>query len=291
MILAMRDLQKIVDWLYRQDCRPGSTKWEDLLANAAVQALGKSRIDAERFAAGGSAKTYWNRVLQLVEEDRDKGRNPLIIIHNPKARILGWYADTAGVADTKEIRRRNCLQCRSIILRKIDALTDREYEALGCVVSEQLGADNVLLTPRGNEGGIDFFASFHYRSDCHVFHGRGGRLRVVGQSKKYAERVKREKIDLLDKVIEKVRNRNPEIAKVVPPWFYQATGPIVGWVIGHSGFQEGAESTARNIGMLLSDSADLAEAFALSRGVGKLGIANCAANLQSLVAEVIARVR
>src|SRR5690606_14181401 len=125
---------------------------------------------------------------------------------------------------------------RSSFLRSIDTLSDREYEALACVVSSCAGADKVRLTPPGNEGGVDFFALIRNPARCHVFQHTRSPLRVIGQCKKYSGTVGVDKVRQFIQTINSVCNQSALTEAHVPPWFRTAGGPVVGWIIGHSGF-------------------------------------------------------
>jgi hypothetical protein len=154
-----------------------------------------------------------------------------------------------------------------VILRTLDAITDREYEALGCVVSEVIGASHVHLTPNGKEGGIDFFALVISPSPCHLLVGTTAPLRIVGQSKKYATAIEDEKVKSFITTLSDVHRLSPTVEPHVPTWFRAAAGPVIGWVMAHHGLQSGAASRARNHGIIYSDSLDVAEILALSRRI------------------------
>ena len=156
-------------------------------------------------------------------------------------------------------------RARPRMLRKIDLLSDRDYEALGCLVSELVGAEKFLLTPPGNEGGIDFLCRMTMPSRTHIFGGTCAPIRIVGQCKKYQSRVGVEKIRDFAKTIDDVRHRAHHLENVVPHWFRGGSGPVIGWMIGHSGFQSGSVTIANNQGIILSDSVDMAEVIAKSR--------------------------
>jgi hypothetical protein len=69
----------------------------------------------------------------------------------------------------------------------------------------------------------------------------------------------------LIETIEEVKNQNPSVEHLVPPWFRTASGPVIGWLIAHNGAQSGALTKAQNHGIIISDSIDLAEIAAMSR--------------------------
>jgi len=282
------DKQRIFDWLYRSEFASGVLEFDELLIPAAENALGKSRFDAEGFAYKNRFK-YWNWLLQRLDLDKRRGLSPLFVVRDQSARRVSWYPRYFSKESTaKEKRKISMIRARPSIVRKIDLLTDRQYEALGCVISHLAGADRVLLTPRGNEGGIDFFASIILPGTLHVFSGKHGPLRVVGQCKKYDSKVGIEKIREFAQTLTQVKNQNPTVEKHVPAWFRAAYGPVVGWMIAHKGFQSGSESMAKNHGILWSDSLDLAEVAAISRRLnGSESSRSRAELLQNAVQEIL----
>ena len=154
---------------------------------------------------------------------------------------------------------------RPAILRKIDALTNREYEALACIVCESIGSTKTHITPPGNEGGIDFFATLSTNNSSHIFSSIGTEVRIIGQCKKYVTPVTVDKLEQFITTLQNVRHRSERVRKHIPGWFDDSRGPIIGWIIAHSGFQAGASDEAKNHGIIVSDSLDLAEALCLSR--------------------------
>lgn len=251
--------------LCRIDLPDTPVAFNDVLTRAAENALGKVRIEAEGFAAANT-KRYWNDILELVQEDQKSGLIPFCDIVDRNALLLRnpctpLFARTSH----KPNRTGVLLRARPAVLREIDELNDREYEALACFVTRLIGAQRDHLTPKGNEGGIDFLAIMHFFSQCHVFSGFGKEVRIVGQTKKYATKVEVGTLDQFIKTVENVRHRSERVDGAIPAWFHVSSGAIVGWMVAHSGFQTGARNEAKKHGIVLSDSRDLAEMVALSR--------------------------
>src|SRR5579862_8837546 len=138
------------------------------------------------------------------------------------------------------------------------------YEALCCLVLQLLGAQRYHLTPAGDEGGIDFLATVHFFSKSHIFSGLGREVKIVGQSKMYAERVPVGNVDAFITTLENVRKGSDRVRDIIPAWFHDSSGPIIGWIVGHKGFQSGAQNEAKKHGIILSTSRDLAEIISLS---------------------------
>lgn len=51
---------------------------------------------------------------------------------------------------------------------------------------------------------------------------------------------------------------------VLPLWFSQSKGIIIGWIISHSGFQQGAKDRAKDFGIVLSDTRELRDLISSS---------------------------
>lgn len=261
------DTELILRWFYREVFPSGILEFDDLLAHAVVSALERSRMDAEAYVYKNS-KRHWNDFLEKTEHDKQLGRSPLFLIQDRDSRRLKWIPSNVGLGPSlKEKSRTLRLGARPHITRMIDLLSDRQYEALGCVVSRLAGATEIRLTPRGNEGGIDFFALINTPARCHIFHGDYRPLRIVGQSKKYKDKVQVDRVKEFIETLDEVKRQSPEIEHLVPPWFRTTSGPVVGWLIAHSGAQGGAMTKARNHGIIISDTIDLAEISALSRQI------------------------
>jgi len=171
----------------------------------------------------------------------------------------------------------------------IDSLTDREFEALACVALRLAGASETRLTPPSNEGGVDFFALITSPAHSHLFSGSTHPLRIIGQSKKYSGPVQVGAFKEFLKTIDEVKyGGEPKTERIVPPWFHSVRGPIIGLMIGHTGFQSGAESRARRHGVILADSLDMAEMVAVSRRIpeymtGAERVAECRSKITELL--------
>ncbi len=277
--------QKILSHFFRLDFPDGPVAFADLLIEAAESALGKNRIDSEAYATS-RLNEAWAALIEQVDSDERSGVSPVCNIIHRYDRLVGNICASQRFGN----RAKAMLRSRPSILRAIDSITDRQYEALGCYVTEQIAASRVLLTPRGNEGGVDFLATVRLHSPTHIFSGLGREFRIIGQSKKYEQKVQVGGLELFIKTVENVRHRSDRVDRILPPWFHACSGPIVGWMISHSGFQSGAISEARKHGVILSDSRDIAETLSMSRNF----LANCpwqqrAANLAPSLDDLLAR--
>jgi hypothetical protein len=162
--------------------------------------------------------------------------------------------------------RRSALraQDRPAILRMIESSSDRQYEAISCVLLEALGATKVNLTPRGGDGGIDAYGLIERSYSSHLLGSTHHPIRVVVQSKKYKTAMSVDKMKEFLQTLTELKNggQHPS-SETVPNWFIAARGPIISLAICHSGFQSGADTRARTHGIIAADSVDVAEVIAL----------------------------
>jgi len=261
------EIDSILRWFYRESFPQGILEFDELLARAVAKSLRKSQMDVEAYVYANAPRN-WSAILQRIDADKLLGRSPMFNVEDIENRKLTWLPSNITSFDSSKKRHLAVkLGSRPYLLRMIDTLTDREYEGLACVISKFAGASYVKLTPRGNEGGIDFFASINCPARCHIFGGAHRPLRIVGQSKKYSDKVQVDEVKEFTTTLEEVRNQNPSIEHLVPTWFRSASGPRVGWLVAHNGVQSGGLTKAGNHGIIVSDSIDLAEIAALSRQI------------------------
>lgn len=259
------DKSLLLEWFYRKTFPSGILEFDSLLYTASQEALKKSAIDAEAYTQKNITR-IWNEFLKSLDWDLQEGRSQIFEVKNIYERKITWLPSNINNLRTKKEKHKIIkLGSRPNILNLIDMLNDREYEALGCVACELIGASNVHLTPKGNERGIDFFATLHLDSRCHVFSDINRSFRIVGQSKKYDSKVELKELQRLNDTLNEVKYLTPEMQKLIPSWFLVKSGPIFGWIIAHNGVQAGGLTYAKNHGIIISDSYDLAEIVALSR--------------------------
>lgn len=250
--------QEVFNWLYRQSFKGTELKFEEVLRQAAKESLHLEDLDIESFVQA-NIHQYWNWLKQEVENDEKIGIWPVFVIGNNSSQTIYWQKVKNQKNASRSRKIKQLLPTRPSILRTIDALSSREYEALSAVICKMLGADNVVLTPPGNEGGVDFLASIEIPRKSHVWFGSQSPLRVIGQCKKYTNKVQVDKVRDFITAINDIKHQNKKLDQLVPAWFRASKGPIIGWIIAHSGFQSGTISTAKNHGIVLSDSRDLCE--------------------------------
>jgi hypothetical protein len=251
------DVEKILAWLYRREFASGVYEFDNLLLHAAITMFRKSTQDAFAFVSRNS-NSYWAKLADRLKEDRASGRSPLFEVFDYNSKRVVWPPARHSLAHPqKKLYQR--LISRPAYLRAIDTLTNREYEALPCIAMKMAGGRHWHLTPPGNEWGVDFFASLVSPSVFPIFNGLRAPMRIVGQCKKYESRLTVKEVRDFSRTLEGLRNRKPELEKHVPNWFRVINGPIVPWLICHSGAQSGALSFAKDEGIIVSDSIDIAE--------------------------------
>lgn len=260
----MSNKKRILAGLCRLELGAENMDFRSTLSFLANTVLGMELLEANGFA-DANLKRYWNWLLQEIDDHKRRG---LIAFFDPLASNTYAFSCACQALLTSERSEEQALGrlalSRPHLLRRIDSLTDREYEALACVACKAIDAKHYLLTPPGNEGGIDFIATLSINTRSHVFSAAGSEIRLVGQCKKYSDPVSIDRLEQFLHTMQNVRHRSDRVRNHIPSWFDEAKGPIVGWIISHSGFQTGTADEAKKHGIVLSDSLDIAELLGLS---------------------------
>lgn len=260
----MSDKKRILTALYRQDFGPANIDFRVMLSSLARSSLGMTQIEAEGFA-DVNLKKYWNWLRKEVDDHRRRGLLPFFDSLSSNVYAFSCACQTLLSSTIPDERTLGGLALsRPHLLRRIDTLTDREYEALACIACKTIGARHFHLTPPGNEGGIDFVATLPVGTQSHIFSAAGSEIRIIGQCKKYSSPAAVDRLEQFLHTMQNVRHRSGRVRTHIPPWFDDAKGPIIGWIISHSGFQTGTADEAKKHGIVLSDSLDLAELLSLS---------------------------
>lgn len=260
----MSEKKKIFDGLYRYELGNGNVDFRTLLSSLATVCLAKSALDADTFADANLTK-YWNWLLREFDAQKSRGLLPYYETVGSNTRVLTCACSRlCSAIDAADRRAGELGLARPHLLRQIDQLTDRQYEALACVTCDALGTARHHLTPPGNEGGIDFVASMRVSNRSHLFSAPSKEIRLIGQCKKYTTPVAVDRLDQFIETMHNVRYRSERVRPHLPAWFESGRGPIVGWIISHSGYQSGAVDEAQKHGIILSDSLDIAEVIAQS---------------------------
>lgn len=259
----------LIGWFYRESFPKGILNFDELLYQAVNSALSKSAIETEAYIER-NLRQIWNALLENLDTDLKSGRSVIFEVKDREGMKLVWSPSNITLAGSKKDKHHQArLGARPSITRLIDTLSDREYEALGCVICQLIGATNTLLTPSGNERGIDFLATVSMPGKCHVFGGSNRLFRVVGQAKKYTSKVELKEVQRLNDTLHEIKYQTTSMQRLIPPWFRTASGPIVGWIMAHNGVQSGGLSYAMDHGIVVSDSIDLAEIATFSRQLGE----------------------
>jgi hypothetical protein len=162
----------ILQHLYRTEFDAGALSFKKLLVEAVGRALELNSDDAEAYAEANT-NACWNYVFKYEGTNRKRGLSAIFSALNVSDKLLEWCPQE-GQGKRSDPRKHALLKHRPAMLRALDILSEREYEMVGCVASELIGATHVHLTPRGKEGGVDFFALIVTPSPCHVFLGHNG---------------------------------------------------------------------------------------------------------------------
>lgn len=260
----MSEKKELLAALYRTAIGAGNIDFRQTLSSLAESVLGKQRADADTFA-DANIKKYWNWLRKEADMHAARGLTPYFFLGSGGVYSISSACHALVSSPDADCQLRGTLALsRPFVLRQIDALTDREYEALACVACSAIGSLRMHLTPPGNEGGIDFFATLSIKTRTHVLSAAGTEIRIVGQCKKYASPVAVDRLEQFITTMQNVRHRSERVRRHIPTWFDESRGPILGWIMAHSGFQTGAADEAKNHGIVLSDTLDLAELICLS---------------------------
>ncbi len=266
--------ETILSWLARQTFSADVLDFRFVLEQAARQALGKSEIEAEQFASNPRVARYWNVLVESLDTERRLGLFPSYRIIDEHSRQLVCCAgESIGSKSSRAIA------LRPVILGSIDAMTSRMFEGLAGEWLSTAGAHRVVVTQASGDDGIDAFGLMWARRRCHIW-GRPGGLRIVVQSKMYASRVAVDKATLFAKTLDDIRASRSSLVSEVPDWFLASHSPIVGVVVGHSGFQSGARDKCREEGIVALESIDIAQALSLCRKYQNLRPADIKSRLQ-----------
>ena len=261
-------------------------EFAEILEDSLRQSTNLKGVELSR-KVHSSLGRHWNYIKKFIDEDEIKGIKPIFKIVDNYKKILIPYQYDNSITLTPIERRK--LEERPNILNIIDNLNDREYEALSCYLCECLSASNILLTPKGNEGGIDFMAEISFSSKSHYLFGSNGPIRIVGQSKKYNSSVEEKEIKEFNQTLNDTFSETQKMLKILPTWFRAGKGIIIPWFIAHSGFQSGAITRAKNYGIVLSDSRRIAEELCMTRNFSKnIGITSTKSIIQNETKRIIA---
>jgi len=250
----------LLESLHRMPFTDDTINFNELLIEKSRLILGKSPIDAEQWAHV-NAPGLWND-FRAMQDSNINGIISQFVIEDVNAKKFRFVRPTDFQGCPNKC---SLLRARPYILQEIDKFTSRQYEALAVYLCILLGADKYLLTPPGNEGGVDFYASVRFSDSAHYIFGIKGPVRIIGQSKKYSNKVEDSKVKEFLFTLEAVKTQSAAIMRKVPPWFYASQGHVLGWIVAHKGFQSGAVDRSKNHGVLLADSREVAQVLALSK--------------------------
>jgi hypothetical protein len=256
---------QLLDWLLRQDLT-GVHSCESLLNQAAQACFKYDAYSAAAYTESNKTE-FWNFVVRANEQHTARGVSSSFSIQSSETRSFHCYPAPdllRGKARLNAIR----VQDRPAILRMIYDLSDREYEAMSCVLLEALGATRVNLTRKGTEGGVDAFGLIEHARASHLLGSIHHPLRVVVQSKMWRNPIGPDAMKVFLQTLHEVKEGGqPKTNAIVPSWFREARGAMIGLVVSHKGFQSGADSRARSQGILVADSIDVAEVIAVRRNL------------------------
>ena len=240
--------------------------FEEILKDAIRSFTKLSGVDLDQ-KVSANLKRHWNDLKKMIDEDEIDGIIPILEIVNDTSRLVlpSAYGNKYDITT----KNKHWISKRNEILSFIDKLNDREYEYLSCYLCRCLSASKVLVTPPGNEGGIDFIAEIKFSKNSHFLFGTNGPIRIIGQSKMYGKAVDPSDIKEFNSTMNDVYSHAPKVSDVLPSWFKSSKGIIIPWFISHNGFKSGAMTRAKRYGIVATDSRMVTEQIALSAKFGK----------------------
>ena len=220
----------------------------------------KSEYEANRYCSN-----LWHLFKNFNQSFVSKGIYPYYEITDDTLFKYRLFHSEQLTDTKKSIILKNKLKRRFEIKKFIDELSWREYESVGCYISQLCGANNnyIHLTPSGNERGIDFLSIIPAYGKFHLFPNHYKRIKLIGQSKKWDSSTPRERVSLMNDSIENIRRKNSDVLELIPDWFLTENGSYQGIIFSHSGYQSGALDLAREYGIITADSFDLTEIISL----------------------------
>ncbi|MDY6339110.1 MAG: restriction endonuclease [Saccharofermentans sp.] len=249
MCVAISD-KDILGVLYRTKYEDKEYYFTDILKSALSTFYSDSSIVDS--LASNKETSIWNTIIKQQKDDEDKGIVPLFSIVSESDKKVRWIGDSSPFGVGRDV-----FLCRPDLYSLVDDFTDREYECFACFICKCLGADKITLTPRGNEGGVDFYARIPFSKDDHFFFGIKGPIRIVGQCKKYSKKDNVIHMKEFKSSLDFVHTCSFRIGETLPSWFRSEKGIIIGWHISNKGHQAGALDIAKAYGIVVSDTKDL----------------------------------
>lgn len=259
--MSINENQTIFEGMYRTKYDDCEYYFEEIIKGAILKTLTTDPLKAEVIAES-KVNRLWNQYKKQHAEDVANGITPLFTVVSEYEKKVRWIGESNG----SNIER-SFFKVRPELYRYFDALNDREFEMMACVICELLGADKISLTPKGNEGGVDFFARIPFSKKSHFLFGRKGPIRIVGQCKKYAGKDNVGNMKEFVTTLNNVYNKSFKVGEILPEWFKMEKGDIIGWHISNRGHQTGALDVAKNYGILVSDTTELIEIICCSKTV------------------------
>ena len=264
----MSDSKKLLNWLLCKEIDETVVhSFTDYITCFANEVLGKETIDAQVYAQAGSRR-LWNYILKRNEALEKKNLD--IVLHSrDDMGMLFSSSNAVPLRSGKSLK----LKHRWRVLSWLFEMDWRDYEYVGAFCLYLHGGEDVFITARGHEGGIDFGGIVDYFGPSQSLHSNGQRFRIIGQSKKFNGAANINKVREMNDVMTSVRKLAPKQSKQIPSNFKKTSGPLLCWMAAHSGFQSGASSLARENGIIVCDSVSLAEEILKSK---KIAISICA---------------
>lgn len=223
-----------------------SVKLESFAHEILVMHGAIDHLEAERYCTK-NIKLIRNKFAQLIDEDKRRGVTPPLILDSGYNCL--WYPQSSY----QEV----VWSYRNSLLRKLTNISDDSFEALCCFLIECMGGKAYKTKSKG-DGGVDGYGLLTSLMSNHIF-GQKKHLKIVGQFKNYDHKEVINNFESFIQTLNNVRHMSARVTSEMPSFFSSAKGPIVGWYVCKSGFQQQVYDQAKWHGIILSDLIDIVE--------------------------------
>lgn len=155
----------------------------------------------------------------------------------------------------------NPVEERAEVLAALQKLTGRQFEYLCAALLVEYGVDErlVLVTPGGDEGGVDFVALLDPPARGPLNRVHRTPFRIVGQAKRYKGEVDHDKVQAFCSRVDSCRKGYGKALEKLPEWFTTRKEPILGLLMTTGTTGPSAQRVAREHVVLLFEGQQVAD--------------------------------